>query len=136
MRWVKRLGAAVAVFVLVSVLFTTFLHLYRPKRSGPSKMLERKITAVHREDPCYDVTVQPEKIHQINDIFSQHFYFLGQGKQCSAYVSYDGQHVIKFLLQKPLVVKPRFQNLPDYFPFSLLKKYKVHMKEKRKRNLF
>lgn len=136
MRWMKWLAIVTVSFTLFCVGLFSFLHFYRPREIKPSTNLQKKITAVYEEDPCWNVTVAPEKIREINDIFSQHFYFLGQGRQCTAYVSYDGQYVLKFLLQKPLVVKPRFLELPDIFPVTLFKKYKVHMRQKRKQDLF
>ncbi len=136
MRWVKRLGIAFGAFLLLCVLFTTYLHWHKPKKLEASKKLENKIAAHLVEDPEWNVTLAPEKIRQINDIFSQHFYYLGHGKQCIAFVSYDGQYVVKFLLQKPLTVKSQFQKLPNYFPFTLLKNYKGKRILKRKDELF
>lgn len=69
-------------------------------------------------------------------LFSQPFYFLGKGKQCIAYESEDGAFVVKLLLQKSIALKPRFANLPDFFPFTLLKEYKANMRLSRKKLLF
>lgn len=136
MSWIKKIAVVAAAFVLFCVVSFSFFHWYRPKEPKKSTQLQKQITAVYEEDPCWNVSVDPEKIRQINDIFSQHFYFIGQGRQCTAYVSRDGQYVLKFMLQKPLLIKPRFKKIPDIFPFTLLKKYKVYKKESRKRALF
>ncbi len=137
MRWIKRLAVAVVCFVLFCVGLFSFLHWYKPREIKPSTHLQKQITSFQENNANWNVTVAPEKIDEINNkIFSQHFYFIGQGKQCTAYVSFDGQYVIKFLLQKPLIVKPRFERLPDVFPITLFKKYKVDKRKERIQNLF
>ncbi len=136
MRWIKRLVIAVALVAVITVATFSFLHFRKPKVIKPSQVLENLVTVVHDEDPCWNVAIAPEKVKEINDIFSQHFYFIGKGKQCTAYVSNDGRYVVKFLLQKPLVVKPQFKELPNVFPLTLFKKYKVGMRKKRKEALF
>ena len=136
MRWIKGLAAVLIAFAVFCAITFSCLNWYRPKVIKPSTTLQERITAVYEEDPCWNVTVAPEKIAQVNKIFDQHFYPIGHGKQSTAFVSNDGQYVVKFLLQKPLAVKPQFLKIPDIFPLTLFKKYKVDQKVKRKQELF
>jgi len=137
MRWIKRLLVAVAAFILLCIALFSCLHWYKPTKLQQSTTLQKRITSYQENNPNWDVTLAPEKIREINDkVFNQHFYYIGQGKQCTAYVSYDGQYVVKFLLQKPLTVKPHFLRLPDVFPITLFKSYKVDKRKERQDNLF
>lgn len=136
LRFFRWIGVALAACTLLSAAAVGYLNWYKPKVYKPSLKLEARITKEDYEDACWDLVVGPEKIEEINTIFSQHFYFIGQGKQCSAYVSHDGNYVVKFLLQKPLTVKPQFIDLPDVFPFTLFKEYKVDKRLERKDDLY
>ncbi len=131
----KLLGLAL-IAVLLSIGFFSALNWYVKKSPTKSTKLQKQITKVEIVDPNWNVTVAPEKIAQINEIFGQHFYFIGEGKQCTAYCSFDGQYVLKFMLQKPLKLKPRFKKLPKVFPFTLFTDYKLKEKEERKHALF
>ncbi|MBS0634632.1 MAG: hypothetical protein JSR37_04140 [Verrucomicrobia bacterium] len=133
LRWI---GVCLAACALLCVAAVCYLNWYKPKVYKPSLKLEEKITKKDFEGARWDVPTSPEMLQQINTLFSQHFYYIGQGKQCSAYVSHDGNYVVKFLLQKPLTLKPQFIDLPDYFPFSLFKDYKVDKRLERKDDLY
>ncbi len=131
----KKLAAIAITLVLVIVGFFSALNWYVKKDPKKSSKLAKQITKTSDVDPRWDVTYAPEKVNQINEIFNQHFYFIGQGKQCTAYCSYDGQYVLKFMLQKPLKLKPRFKDIPKVFPFTLFTSYKQKEKEERKEAL-
>ncbi|MBF8262357.1 MAG: hypothetical protein HW387_22 [Parachlamydiales bacterium] len=68
-------------------------------------------------DPRYEITHLPPK-EKLNNILSQKFTYLGSGHQCSAYLSEDGQYVLKLAqhlhFRWPSVAKklplPRFLN--------------------------
>lgn len=136
MRRIWGIGIAVTLVVLLVVAFFSVLNWYKRNEPKKSTELQKQITLVQEVDPCWNVAATPEKIKEINDIFSQPFHFIGEGKQCTAYVSQDGKYCLKFLLQKPLTVKPRFDNLPNIFPFTLVKSYKTTMRDDRKLDLF
>ena len=136
MRVLKVLLFLAVLFTVCTAAVFSFLNWYRPKENKHAVALKKKITVVHDVDPCWNVSVAPEKIKEINSILDQHFYFIGKGKQCLAYVSYDGQYVIKFLLQKPLALKSRFDELPNIFPLTLFKEYKSDKCDVRKNELF
>lgn len=76
-----------------------------------------------------------ERIEFINKILNQPFHFLGQGKQCSAYLSKDGKYVLKFLLSKPLALKRQISELPDVFPLNSLKESRKNLKIQREEAL-
>lgn len=136
MNWKKIVAFSLGLCLLFCVASAGFLYWYRPKVPQKSKLLEKQITAFSLEDDRWNVHEGQEKIDELNHIFRQPFYYLGQGKQCTAYASKDGKYVLKFLLQKPLVVKSRFTQLPDLFPFTMVKKYKTGKRETRKSELF
>lgn len=129
-------GLIVALVVGAGLFFGYVRWLKRVKEPKPSRVLEEQITSFSLQDPKWQVSTSPEQLRFVNDLFSQHFYFMGKGKQCLAFGSYDGKYVIKFLLQKPLLVKRRFKKLPKVFPFTLIKRYKVKERDERRQNLF
>lgn len=132
----KYLIVCSSVIAIVLAACLGYIVCFQPKDPHRSRFLERQIATLDLQDPAWDVPASPKTLEKINEILRQPFRFIGQGLQCTAYASHDGKYVLKFLLQKPLVVKPRFEQLPDFFPFSLLKKYKVNMRQERKQKLF
>lgn len=136
MYWIKRIGIAVAVLAVFCTIFFSVLNWYKRNEPKKSTVLQEQITALPEADSSWNIAIEPEKVQQINSILSQHFHFIGDGKQCTAYVSHDGQYVLKFLLQRPLTLKPRFSELPDIFPFTLVKSQKAIARDERKEDLF
>lgn len=129
-RWI-----ALALFGACALVAAIAYLRAPPTKQLSTERLERRIKNVDA-DPRWVVEYTPEKMAWIQQLFSQPFYYLGQGRQCHAYVSQDGEYVVKFFLQKPLILKSRFANLPDAFPFTLLKQYKTNLRIQRKNNLF
>lgn len=133
---VKKITALTLSLVLLLVAsYFAYIFYTLPKEPPKSVLLESRVVTPTFADPAYTVSVTQEKLQELNSLFNQPFYFLGEGKQCTAFASRDGNCVIKFLLQKPLVVKKRVMGLPDHFPFNLFKKYKVKEKADRKKSL-
>ena len=74
-------------------------------------------------------TPAPEEIvHALN----QPYIYLDQGGQIYAFMSIDGQYVLKFFQQKRLSAQHYLEYMPDYFLVKKLRKQKA--KEKRERN--
>lgn len=136
MYWIKRIGIPVAVLGIFCAIFFSVLNWYKRNEPKKSTVLQEQITAVQKVHSQWNIPTTPEKLKQINEILSQHFHFIGDGKQCTAYVSHDGQYVLKFLLQRPITIKPRFSELPDIFPFTLVKSQKAIALDERKEDLF
>lgn len=133
---IKKITVALLSFVLLFVAsYFAYIFSNLPKEPPKSALLESRIVTPSFADPDYAVSLKQEKLQELNSLFNQPFYFIGEGKQCTAFVSRDGKYVIKFLLQKPLAVKKRVLGLPDHFPFNLFKTYKVKMKADRKKSL-
>lgn len=53
-------------------------------------------------NPDWDVSCPPETIQFVNMLSQQPFYFLGRGFQATAFISQDGDYVIKFFHQARL----------------------------------
>lgn len=132
----KIVAISLGLVVLYTAICFGYARYSRPKVAEKSKQLEKRVSTFSAQDPQLAFAITPEKLKELNDIFNQPFYFVGQGKQCTAYGSRDGKYVIKFVLQKPLVVKERFLRLPDFYPFTLIKSYKVNKYEVRKKSLY
>lgn len=84
------------------------------------------------EIPWQASPLTEEEHRQLTDIFDQKYSYVGKGAQCYAFVSKDGQYVLKFFKFKHL--KPNFliETLPSIPPF---KKYKESCIERKKRKL-
>lgn len=136
MYWIKRIGIPVAALAICCAAFLSVLNWYKRNEPKKSTVLQELITAQQEVDSQWNIKSAPEQVQLVNDILSQHFHFIGDGKQCTAYVSHDGKYVLKFLLQRPLAIKPRFSELPDVFPFTLVKSYKEQAHGERKEDLF
>lgn len=71
-------------------------------------------------------------VHQLQEIFSQPFYFLNSGGQCYAFVSKDEKYVVKFFKLHHM----RPENWEDHLlPLSLRRKYQK-MRSKRLQTFF
>lgn len=137
MKYLKNLLCGVGLFVLLFAAYIAYLHYLQPReKKTEGDKLQSKIAAFALDDPHWQVPISKEMQELVNDAVKEPLTFLGKGKQCMAFATYDGKYVFKFLLRKPLIVKPRFRNLPDYFPYTLIKDYKVQKREERIQNLY
>lgn len=84
----------------------------------------------------WTVTCDEKKQSELLPILGQPFFYLGQGKQVTAFVSADGMYVLKFLRKKPLEVKKEYRNLPDIFPYVLFKRQNAEERHLRKEALY
>jgi hypothetical protein len=80
----------------------------------PKKFSLNQITNQFPNNPEWDVKCQPDLINYVNILSMQSFYWLGKGLQCCAFVSQDGQYVLKFFYQKRLTEKDFFDSPVKY----------------------
>jgi len=83
-----------------------------------------KICSSEKEGLQYEISVKEVDIQQVNAILQQPFYYLGHGFQCYAFLSGDGEYVLKFF---------RFQRmrLPEWsYSFSSFPFVKGYIAEK------
>lgn len=132
---IKKIVFWVFLLFLILVCFLTYI-LY-PRQQQESPHFEEQITPVTAATAKFFAhMLTKEKEEYVSSILSQPFFFLDRGKQSSAFVSKDDLYVIKFLRKKPLVVQEQYENLPNIYPFNLIKERLRKMREVRKKNLF
>ena len=95
---------ALALFLMVAVYFTCI------KRTKGFSY--KKIHSFYRYESRWDFG--PPNAALLDQISSQPFSLMGSGKECYAFVSADGEIVVKFFKQKHM----RTQYLLNYLPFS------------------
>ncbi len=84
------------------------------------------------EAPWKIPVLNPDEYRSLEQLLDQNFFYMGKGAQCYAFVSEDGQYVLKFFKFKHL--KPNL--LVDYLPFiSPFKEYKQRCIERKRQKL-
>ena len=122
---------------LLCLMFVCFLvYVLYPREQQESPHFEEQITPVAAEAKPLALMLTKEKEEYVRNILSEPFFFLDRGKQSSAFVSKNDLYVIKFLRKKPLVIKQQYENLPNIYPFTLLKRRLAKKREDRKEALF
>jgi hypothetical protein len=121
---------------ILLLLVCVLAYVLYPRQQKESPYFEEQITPIASQAPHLAKRLTKEKEEYVASILSQPFFFLDRGKQSSAFVSKDDQYVIKFLRKKPLVIQEQYENLPDIYPFTILKERLARQREKRKQNLF
>ncbi len=76
-----------------------------------------QIISSHPYNPEWEVTTPPEIVQFVNMLTQQPFYWLGKGFQATAFVSEDGDYVLKFFHQGRLKEVP-FKHNPIGYLFS------------------
>lgn len=79
-------------------------------------------------NPEWEVTTPPELVNFVNMLTQQPFYWLGKGFQATAFVSEDGDYVLKFFQQNRLEQVP-FTHNPVGYLFS--GEYREKMNERQ-----
>lgn len=103
-----RYGAVALLLFLMTLVYVTIIK--RTKGFCYSKIHSR-----HSYDPRWDFgPPNPEQEKLFEQITEQPFILLGSGKECYAFVSEDGEIVVKFFKQKHM--KTRY--LLNYVPLS------------------
>jgi len=104
------ISCAIFSLVLFACFFTYVNFIKRTK--GFSL---KKITSYHEYHPKWDIgPLSNEQDLLLNRISSQPFYYLGSGKECYAFVSADGELVIKFFKQKHMHTR----SIYNVWPFT------------------
>lgn len=83
------------------------------------------------EAPWKAPSLNAEEYQHLQQILDQKFSYIGKGAQCYAFVSKDGQYVLKFFKFKHL--KPNFavEYLPSIPPFQAFKESSIDRKKRK-----
>jgi len=102
------------IVILLLFLFASFpIYVNCIKRTKGFCL--KKILSYHEYNPRWDVgPLNEEQEKLMNQISSQPFHYLGSGKECYAFVSDDGELVIKFFKQKHMHI----QSIYNHWPFN------------------
>jgi hypothetical protein len=125
-------GVAVAICLLALLVWV----FYTPPKIPPGVDLSNKIKVLAGSDSKWDIDASPVLIASMQNMLRQPLTYLAQGKQSHAYISRDGQYVVKLLLQRPLRIDSWVRNLPNVYPISLYRNYKIGKRFERKDALF
>lgn len=102
----------------------------------PSKRFSlNQIINTFPHNPDWEVKVPPETVEFVNMITQQPFYWLGKGFQASAFVSEDGEYVIKFFHQSRLKETPFSEN-PFGYLFSKDFRNKMDERQSHRQEIF
>ena len=121
----KKIFSARAIFAALS-LFLLLLIVVRVERLGekmtqftkPARLFSlAQIICEYPFNPDWEVKTPPETVQFVNMVTQQPFYWLGKGFQATAFVSDDGEYVLKFVHQSRLKPVP-FKHNPIQFLFS------------------
>lgn len=121
----KLLLSLVALGVAIFGLFRLYYHLTDDFR------LSNISYKVPFEVPWSATPLTPEERGVLSIIFAQPFNYLGKGAQSYAFVSKDGQYVLKFFKFKHLKPSAFVNALPDYFPFQVYKQSCISRKARK-----
>lgn len=86
-------------------------------------------------NPEWEVKTPPEMVEFVNMVTQQPFYWLGKGFQATAFVSQDGDYVIKFFQQTRLKPVPFLTN-PGGYLFSQSFRDRMHNRESQREEIF
>jgi hypothetical protein len=100
----------------------------------PKGFTLKKIRSYYDNDPRWETT-SPSASHesQLKELFTHPFTYLGSGNHCYAFLSEDGQYVLKFFKQKHM----RTQSFIDFLPMPakmVLYPKKKYLRRKRERD--
>lgn len=116
--------------IWISTLFIFLTGCDRPKG-----FTLQKITSYHKNDPRWNAS--PLTIHeedQLRQILSEPFTYFGSGNHCYAFISSDGNFMLKLFKQKHMSTRSFIDWLPSPAKciFHPTKKYTRHMQEREK----
>ena len=94
-----------------------------------------QIKNAFRHNTDWDVSHRPELVNYVNILTQQPFYWLSKGLQCCAFVSQDGQYVLKFFYQYKLREKSFFDE-PMKYLFNKRFRYKMQSASREREDLF
>ena len=116
------------VYFLPLALFLTFsFTIYFSFIKRTKGFCVKKIISSHPYYSLWDIgPPTPEQITLLDHLSTQSFYLFGSGAQCYAFVSEDGDYVIKFFKQKHMCVKSLVDLLPLPFPLKSMRNEKIN----------
>ncbi|MBM3207929.1 MAG: hypothetical protein FJZ57_04915 [Chlamydiae bacterium] len=103
MRKILLRFVAFPLVLLAGVIFSHLLHLY----VHPECTL-RDFSYSYPFEPYEHFSISSEEKMKIDEILNQKFFYLGNGKQMTAYLSQDGKYVLKFYNPRSFVKREWF----------------------------
>ncbi len=104
--------------------------------SRPAKRFSiNQVISDYPFNPEWEVKTPPETIQFLNMLTQQSFYWLGKGFQATAFVSEDGEYVLKFFQQGRLKEVPFLHN-PVGFLFSKAFREKMDERQIHREEIF
>lgn len=117
------------LFALLAVGYAAFNVALAYKNRNDGFTVEKTVSVVPN-DPQWEIVTSKNSLIRANAILNQPWYYLGSGFQCYAFISQDGQYVLKFLRHQRL--RP-----PSFFDALLLKtEKKTTTRQDRVQGLF
>jgi len=95
-----------------------------------------KIGSEYASDPKWNIAYTPQEIAKVNHLLDQPFSYLGRGFQCYAFISADGNYVLKFVRYQRLRPPEIFDWLPQIEWVKKMKQEKQELHDKRKNYIF
>jgi hypothetical protein len=143
MNWFARVFSFVNIVRVVALACLAFLavKIHRIDQrisliSTPSKKFNvSQIINQFPYNPEWEVKTPPELTEFINMVTQQPFYWLGKGYQATAFLSEDGDYVVKFFHQERLK-SPAFFDNPFGYMFSKGFREKVKSRKAHREEIF
>ena len=126
-------GIFVAGILLLGIALIAYSRYDDRARDG---FTLQRIAPTFADDPKWDIWAPQAAIDEANLRLKQPYFYLAHGFQCYAFLSQDGQYVLKFIrgqrLRPPLI----FEWLPNFWIFKEMKEEKVKFGQRRANYLF
>lgn len=121
-------------------LFVVILFLFGGARLYYRLTDDFRISNIKYEMP-YDASwdmPRPDvkELAALSNITQQKFHYIGKGAQCYAFVSDDGQYVLKFFKFKHLKPNPLVHLIPSIYPFKSFKENNIERKRRKLYGVF
>lgn len=132
-KFVKSpLGISFSVCLLV-LIAVQVNHFIRARTDG---FTVEKIHSQLRARKEWEVKVSKKKLETVNKILEQPFHYLGKGFQCYAFLSKDGEYVLKFIRHQRLRLPKYLSLMPNLPGLHEFKQSKSRTSQKRMKQLF
>ena len=129
-KWYYWLGALLVLFLTYKGYGATTKRIKRSKDFSLEKISSQEVYKLSGPLP-----ITPDEIARANHILDQPFFFLGRGRQCYAFLSVDGQYVLKFFQQDRFLVNTYVSFFPDCFLAKKLQKQKAKLKKNKRQKM-
>lgn len=116
------LGSTLTLCLCLGIIF----HAKQQHRAAVNQFSIASIQFTLPNNPAWDIRPLTEaQQEKINDILLQRFTYLGKGARSFAFLSEDGQYVLKFFKYRYHTPHWAVRFLPSFFPFTSYKERKM-----------